>query len=327
VKTGNLFWKIYFHFIREWSGKENKVIESRFKPVIKPTTIDDFLIASKQFFDTFQGKHIGVQLSGGLDSSLIISLLNHFKIPFSLIGMTSERYEFRSEKVIQNLYAPAGKNTVLLDYEKHLPFSEMEFVPPHQYPDMFCINYSANKAMAEECKKMGIEILLTGSGGDNIFAEPIPKNLEECTWLPLGFIEGWLDDLIYQPYGVKLTPFYADSELLNALYNLRLGEPEDNSKLWARSFFKDFLPKELINFTYCADFWGLYISGLQNAIPTVYDLFKNAYKLTENPFFSEENTDELFCQDILNAKKEMYQQLESRIAIAVWLNALKIDKE
>ena len=306
-----------------WSTKEKKVVEPSFKPTIGAASVQDFLDASKQFFDQFSGKHIAVQLSGGLDSSLIISLLQHFNIPFSLIGMTSTRFEFRTEKYIQELYAPLGKNTILLDYEKYLPFSEIENVPPHQYPDLFSLNYAANKAMAIACEKIGVEVLFTGSGGDNVFAEPISYNPEECTWSPKGFIEGWLADLIYKPSGVALIPFYADTEILNVLYNLRIGAKEDNYKLWARSFFKDLLPDELVNYSYCADFWGLYISGLQNALPRIQSLCKEAYRITKNANFSENNIEKLLSNNILDAKKSLNQEIESITAVAVWLNSLK----
>ena len=306
-----------------WSQTKKQMTEPYFVPTIQATEQKDFIEASQQFFNSFSGKHIGVQLSGGLDSSLIISLLQHLKIPFSLVGMTTDRYEFRTEKHIQSLYALYGKETVLLDYENYLPFTDLEVVPSHQYPDLLSANYAANKAMALECQKLGIEVLLTGNGGDNVFAEPISENPQECTWLPKGFTDGWLNDLVYAPYEIEVVPFYADKGILNTLYNLRLGEKEDNSKLWARNFFKDLLPQELTNYTYCADFWGLYVDGLLNAMPYIKELFKNAYRLTNNAYFSEERINKLLSQDLLNTKKTMYQEIEATIALAVWLKALQ----
>ena len=81
--------------------------------------------------------------------------------------------------------------------------------------------------------------------------------------------------------------------------------------------------QELVNYNYCADFWGLYISGLQNAIPTIEGLFKQAFELTKSKAFADTEFERLIRQDLLNAKKEMYQVIEARTAFAVWLNSLK----
>ncbi|WP_366186485.1 asparagine synthase-related protein [Flavobacterium ovatum] len=305
-----------------WNVEKKILTDPCFQPKLQYTDINDFLEASAIFFDQYKSKHIGVQLSGGFDSSIIITLLKHFKISFSLVGMSSSRYEFRTERYIQELIAPLGKNTVLIDFEDYLPLSQLEKVPAHQHPDMLNLNYHTNKAMAIECQKMGVEVLLTGSGGDNLFAEPIQLDARECTWMPQVFRDSWLDDLAYAPHGIEVVPFYADLGIMNTVYNLRLGQGEDNTKLWARQFFKDFLPQELINYTYCADFWGLYIDGLLNAVPTIRKLFEHAYDITANPYFSSQNTNDLLNQDLRDAQKTMYQGIESRVSLAVWLNGL-----
>jgi len=305
-----------------WDENKKCLTDPFFKPQLQNVGINDFLNAVEFFFNTFKGKHIGIHLSGGLDSSIIIALLKHFNIPFSLVGMTSTRYEFRTEKYIQELLAPWGNETFLIDYEEYLPLSKLEKVPPHQHPEMLSMNYNTSRAMALECQRMGIDVLFTGNGGDNVFAEPVSANPDACTWLPQIFMDNWLDDFAYAPYGIEVASFYADPSIMNTIYNLRLGKGEDNSKLWARQFFKDYLPKELVNYTYCADFWGLYIDGLQDNSPTVRMLFEQAYDLTGNAYFSPQKTNELLNQDLLNANKSMYQKIESRISLATWLNSL-----
>ena len=305
-----------------WDEQNNRASDPRFLPQLQPTSLNDLLQAVKKFFDRFQDKHIGVHLSGGLDSSIIIALLKHFQIPFSLVGMTSKRYEFRTERYIQHILAEWGKAAVLLDYESYLPLSFMEEVPPHQHPEMLSGDYYKSVAMAKECKQLGINLLLTGNGGDNLFAEPITKNPAKCTWMPQVFCDTWLEDFAYRPHGVEVQTFYADEGVMNAIYNLRLGQSEDNAKLWARQFFKDFLPNELVTYTYCADFWGLHIDGLLHALPTIKKLFNQAYDFTENPYFSPQKAKELLNQDLLAAEKKKYQAIESRIVLAIWLNSL-----
>lgn len=306
-----------------WSEEEQKMTEPTFVPTIQKTSLSDFLEAAKRYFNQFQGKHIGVQLSGGFDSSLIIALLKYFKIPHSLIGMTSNRFEFRTEKHIQEIFKNENKNTKLLDFYEYLPYSLIEEVPAHQHPNISSLNYAANIAMAQEGKKMGIEILLTGNGGDNIFSEAVPINPNKCTWIPKGYFEHWINDVIYKPYGIYTTSLYSDEKTINTLYNLRLGKSEDNDKIWAREFFRDFLPKELTNYTYCADFWGLYVSGLIQNKGKLMRIMHKAYEITQNAFFNPDRSHKLFTQDLLDPQKEIFQELEGTIVLAVWIVQLQ----
>lgn len=306
----------------KWNPNKKQLEDPYFIPIKRETGLKDFLIAAELFFKTFSNKKIGVQLSGGLDSSIIIALLKHFGIPFSLVGMTTTRYEFRTERHIQNILSEWSNNVFLIDYEKHLPLFDIDKVPTFQYPDMLCLNYSADNAMAIECERLGVDVLLTGNGGDNVFADNVPENHERSTWRPQIFTDTWLNDIVYAPRGVQLVPFFGDKQVVQTIYNLRLGQSEDNLKLWARNFFRDFIPQELVNYTYCADFWGLYIDGLQKSSSTVRELFDCAYDHTNHPCFSKKSIKELLNQDLLNTDKSMYQKIESRISLAVWLKAL-----
>ncbi len=305
-----------------WSNTADKLLDPRFKPEIRVVSYPDIVAAAAALFSKFSDRHIGVQLSGGLDSSIIIALLRHLDIRFSLVGMTTARYEFRTERHIQDRLAQWGANSVLIDYEEHLPLSQLDVVPMHQHPDLFSLNYASNKAMARACEELGIEVLFTGNGGDNVFADALSTDPAACSWMPQVFVDSWLDDLVYAPSGVQVVPFYADRGILNIIYNLRAGQGIDSRKQWARNFFSDLLPQELVEFTYCADFWGLYIDGLSAALPTVRHLFKRAYDMTLQPCFSSAAMDKLLGQDLLRAEKTTYQRIEARVSLAVWLNTL-----
>lgn len=306
----------------KWLSVEKKIIDPTYVPDIFEANLDSFLTAAEAFFNKFKDKKIGVQLSGGLDSSIIIGLLKHFKIPFYLIGLTTRRYEFRTERHIQQIISNWAIDTILIDYELHLPLSNLDKIPKHQYPNLLVNNYSANNAMAIECNRLGIQVLFTGAGGDNVFAEAIPFCKNQCNWIPQTFGDSWLAENVYSIFNIDLISFYEDEGILDAIYNLRIGQPEDNTKLWARNFFKEFIPSELVQFSYCADFWGLYISGLQNALTHVKILCNRAFELTNNDFFSNESIDTLLSQDLFSAKKEVFQKIEARISLAIWINTL-----
>jgi hypothetical protein len=306
----------------KWSPRRHCIIDPEFRPTNRECSMKDFLHEATRFFEAFSSHKIGVQLSGGLDSSLIIGLLRHFKIPHQLVGMTTGRYEFRTETYIQRLLAETAEAAVMIDYEKHLPLSSLALVPAHQYPDLSSINYGADKAMAEACEEFGIEVLLTGFGGDVILGTEVPAEAAACTWKPQVFTDAWLADIAYGRHGVALIPFFGHEPIVDCFFNLRRGHMEDVEKHWARQFFREYLPRNLVEYTYRADFWGLYIDGLRAAIPAIRAIHADAGRLSGHPYFSENALDELLSEDLLDPKKLLYQKIEARTSMAVWVNSL-----
>ena len=310
----------------KWDSKENRLIDPSYIPNLKKCDWDSFVDTSKDIFLRNKGKRIGVQLSGGLDSSIIICLLNYLNIPFYAIGMSTQRFEFRTERHIQEALKSLAVETILIDYEKHLPMSNLFSIPPHQYPDINSLNYSAELVMAEEAKKLGIEIIYTGDGGDNLLAEPISVNPLDCGWKPQNFTSSWISENVYKRKGIEIVSFYSFPEIMDLIFNFRKGLNEDCLKLWARAFFKSILPAELSNYHYRADFWGIYISGLNEATNEIKKLNKQAFELTNFYHFSEQYQKKLIEKDLLKTNKELYQEIESILALAVWLNGVKNNK-
>jgi hypothetical protein len=305
-----------------WNESKKIPYDPVFIPKKVDVNLDLFLKDTYRFFKQYEGRKIGVQLSGGLDSSIIIGLLHFFKIPFKLIGLANKRFEFRTESVIQNLLSEWAEETILIDYETCLPYSHIDKVPPHQYPEEYIRTFGPDFIMAQKAKEIGIEVLLTGQGGDNVFGDEILENPFELKWMPHTYHLGWLEDLVYTPKGIELVPFYADKRISELIYNLRRGEKKDVPKFWARQFFKDFLPSELVDYTYHSDFWGFVISGVQEVMPKLPLLFEQTYDLTQNNFFNKERVKELMAIDLLDHKKETYMQIEPLLGIAVWIDSL-----
>jgi hypothetical protein len=92
-------------------------------------TVAHFTEIIRKLSSKFKEEKIAVELSGGLDTSIIISLLRETGIDPILLGLCSDRYEFRTERVIQNWYlrnCSAGK---LIDYSValiKLPFMKCQ---------------------------------------------------------------------------------------------------------------------------------------------------------------------------------------------------------
>ena len=176
--------------------------------------------------------------------------------------------------------------------------------------------------MAKACNRLGIEVLLSGGGGDNLLGEEVPTRPAECTWRPQTFTDQFPVDIVYQPAGIFFTSFYGDREIVDAFFSLRRGMKEDYKKIWARDFFRDFLPKELTQHTYCADFWGRDIDGLIKAIPLIRKIHRFAEDHTQNKYFEETNLEKLLSEDLLRPTKELYQKLEARVSSATWVHSL-----
>lgn len=305
-----------------WDESKLMPYDPIFIPKKVDANLDLFLKESHRFFKQYDGKQVGVQLSGGLDSSIIIGLLRHFKIPFKLVGLANKRYEFRTESHIQNILSEWASETILIDYEACLPYSHIEKVPPHQYPEEYIRSFGPDYIIAQKAKEIGIEVLFTGQGGDNVFGDKIDENPENLKWMPQTYYQGWPEDLVYTPMGIELVPFYADERISELIYNLRLGQKADIPKVWARQFFKDFLPRELVDYTYHSDFWGFIIDGVQEMMPKLPILFEQTYDLTQNKHFNKDKVKQLMAIDLLDHKKETYMQIEPLLGIAVWIDSL-----
>jgi hypothetical protein len=298
---------------------DKKIIEDQAVNCSKSETgLNVFLNVAEQYFSRFRNLNVGVQLSGGVDSSLIIGLLRFFKIPYTLVGVTTSRYEFRTEAYVQHKLASEAQNSILLDYENSLPMTGMEKVPPHQYPSLLSCLYSANQEIAKTCVTEGVDVLFTGEAGDLILGSEVPHGA--CEWRIGGFRKTWLADLVYGHKQIQLVPFYCDTDIANCFWNMRFGQCADPDKQWARNFFKNFLPVELVEYTYKADFWGCYLDGLIKALPIIRSLHEQAYEITKNPYFNRKNLEKLLSQKLKlkSCDQQVFQRIEARASMAVW---------
>ncbi len=279
-----------------------------------------FISAVERFFQRYMSESIGVQLSGGVDSSLIIGCLRRLGIPFALVGFTTNRFEFRTERHVQELLLE-GTTGVLLDHEQTLPFSSARDVPVHQVPETASLAHRIEARLADEAKKLGVTLLLSGSGGDLLLGGD--ASASTCLWKISMFEDPFGQDLIYSPRGLKRISFYSDPEIATAIWHLRRGQEEDLRKCWARHYFKEFLPAELVNFTYKADFWGLRIDGLSQNRENLATLEDEAYELSGLEYFQRKSIKPLLAQPNTECEMEIDQLIEARAAAAAWVVSLK----
>jgi len=326
-------WKpIFSHIVpiysgTEWDVQQNRYVEQRYYPHYNTeTSFYKFIEVAGKFFDKYKGKKIGVHLSGGLDSSLIICLSHFLHIPCTLIGLSTERFEFRTERTIQLKLMKYGEYSELIDVEQYPYYSNLSNTPKHQIPDSFIKQNEASKALADAFAKQGVEVVFTGQGGDSLFVDAIdPIN----TSFNIGneFTFPWEQDLIYSPLGITLVSFFSNPNIIDAICSMRIGQKDDPLKWWARKTFKEILPIELSDYAYCADFFGISMSGLKAAKPEIRLLCEEAYDRIKHPIFNPKGINEILSTDVFSLEHKTYCALCTKISIAVWLHSLFRDDE
>jgi hypothetical protein len=282
--------------------------------------IQFFLSRVEKYVNVLKNKKISVQLSGGLDSSLIIGILKHFGINPILIGMRNDRYEFRTERIIQDEISENIASAIFINDEDYLPFSRLFEVPPHFLPNPSSIFYSSEMAMADKCKEKGIEIVFNGMGLDSILCLEANK-LNTKYWHPWMYDNNWFYEYIYSPLGIQFKSGAYSNELVNIIWNLRQGLNEDNDKRWARDFFSGFIPEKLVKYRYKADHAGLLIDGIANSFEEIKNIFEIAYVKTNIERFSNNQFKVLFNNYHRNDDQQI-KLILSRVSYAVWINSL-----
>lgn len=306
----------------DWDTKQNKYIERRYTPnYTQGVGLNEIIDCAAKFFDKFKGKKIGVHLSGGLDSSLIICLLHYLHIPCTLIGLSTERFEFRTERFIQYKLMEYGEYAELIDVEQYPFYSKLSNTPKHQIPDSCIKQNEASMALAAAFAKQGVDVVFTGQGGDSLFVDAIDP-IKTSFNIGNEFTFPWEQDLIYSPLGIKLVSFFSDPNIIDAICSMRIGQKDDPLKWWARKTFKDILPIELSDYAYCADFFGISMSGLDKAKPEIRLLCEDAYDRTKHPIFNPKGISEILSTDVFSLEYKTYCALCTKISIAVWLHSL-----
>ena len=302
-----------------WDFSKNCLTAELYFPQLVDSSFDKFIGIVENYFKQFEGRKIGVHLSGGLDSSIIIGLLHYLKIPFTPIGLVCKRFEFRTERHIQEKLLEWGDNGRLIDIEQYPFWSNLLMNPKQQLPDSNIMMNNASFALANAFHEAEVDVVINGQGGDSLFYEAIPNR-----GFNIGneFLNLWDEVNNYKPNHCELYSFYADKQIINHIYSLRYGQDHDPIKKWARQFFKPILPFELSDYYYKSDYFGIDKSGLSNARHDIQILFEEAYDRLGHEIFSPMSIREFLSIDVNNLEYKTYCAYCSKISIAVWLHSL-----
>ena len=282
----------------------------------RPNTVHSFIDLIKSKSERLKSKKIAVELSGGLDSSIIIELLNLCGIETNLIGLISNNYEFRTERIIQDHYANKH-NSFLIDSKDALPFSSLLDCPPHPLPTKKSLFFYQKEVIAKKCAEEKIDFLFNGIIGDTVFCDKI----ESTRWHKWEFDNNWFNDIIFEPNNVSYITTNCDF-VLNYFFNQRKDEQSDPFKVWARNHFKDILPKTLSKYYYKTDHFEEILEGIYSAENDISETYKLTKRITKNYLF----TFEKLGKDLNNFKLMNDQEINTffaKVSYAVWIYSLR----
>lgn len=310
----------------DFSAKPPRLVHpaQKTRPFSAPITTSDFTKAIRKLAARFADQKFAVELSGGLDTSLIISLMRAADLNPVLIGLRSERYEFRTERVIQEAYLSLSVEGKVINYEEALPFSHLDKVPLHELPNKASLYYFGHQIIAKTAQEFGVKSVLNGIGIEPFLVEPISGGYNSYL-APLTMEDPWADEHIFRHYQCRYVNVAILKPIYHLLRNLRSGLSLDTQKNWSRKFFSEILPRELSEYSYKAGFDGIFQEALESEYQTITGILDCAYQITRNPSLRPSS----ICEKIEKASQlnySDYNELMGKISFATWICALSREK-
>lgn len=305
----------------EYSSKKFFPVLKNFSKKRRICGIENIIRLVDRYNKNFNLANLTVELSGGLDSSIVIQLLRHSGIEPNLVGFQSKRYEFRTESCIQDIIKTGCKNVILMADDKGLPYSDLLSVPVHPLPNKSSIFYGRHKSIVEASVHLGSSLILNGMGGDFLFCSAVRHNqfpLEFYKWQSDDY---WANEYIYKPYGCEYISPMALKPFPEIIASLRSGQDEDTRKIWARKFFREILPRELVEYAYKGSFDGVYEYGLKLALDDIQKIGNVAFEVTKNNSLNGQNLLKLAVNS-LNHSHENTLDFMGKLSFGIWIYSL-----
>lgn len=223
---------------------------------------------------------IASEVSGGLDTAIVIGMLRSIGIDPCLVGAISDRYEFRTERHIQQTIAKNAQNVHFINEGESLPFAHLLATPAHALPNKSSLFFYLNKVTALWAKAAGQPFVANGIGFDSILIDKIAPPAKTYTFDPRNLDDNWANDYVFRPLNVTYVNVASIHSVQKALVSMRSGLEEDTQKAWARETFRQFIPRELADYRYKASFAAVYDEGLEHAKDDILFICATAHKLT-----------------------------------------------
>ena len=248
-------------------------------------TLADIEAVAYRYLGLLNGARVAVELSGGLDSSIVFDVLRSVGANVVLIGFVSERFEFRTERAIQQIFIDGPTPTVALNEGDTLPFTRLDETPLHVVPMVPSLFHAGHAAIASAAASNGAHFVCNGVGGDALFCEDftdaaaLELPFSHHAW---GLYEAWPHEHVYAPRGMTYVPSYALWPIPHQIWALRRGKGEDVQKRYARRLFDGRLPKELTHYAYKSDHSGPFYDGLIAGRDSTATVLSSAWRVNKH---------------------------------------------
>jgi len=270
-----------WNYINGEFSYEKSLGTKKLNPLSSLKRIEDL---AHKYLKLVDGKKIAIELSGGLDTALIIEILKLHGIKLLYVGFTSNRYEFRTERAIQNYYLENSYGHRMIDYEECPAFGSLTSTPLHPFPTADSLYHARHSIIIDAAKSLSTNILLNGNAGDSLLCHSFENVSSE---VPRGYdqwslTDTWTVDSIFEPRGISYLCPFAFEPIIRNMIGMRKGFPEDSMKLWARKKFSHILPSQLSNFAYKANHDCWVADGLREASDDIRKVVDTAFSVTKH---------------------------------------------
>lgn len=264
-----------------------------------------------------------VELSGGFDTALIIAILKKIEAPIYLIGVRSDRYEFRTERKVQDYFSSYG-TTIFIPEEEATPFTKLLDCPSHRLPNKAALFYRRHVAVAAAATKLSVSSIINGLALEPLICEPVSADVNNFRFEKWKWEDPWPNEYVYGPQGKSYVNIATYQPFAQLARHMRKGQLEDSHKTWARSEFKSYLPTMLTEHRYKAAFDGVYESSLQKAETEIREVGRIAFDISKCDALKPENLVSYITRyNSLSHREEIIMM--ARISYALWIYCLSRD--
>ena len=278
----------------------------------------------KKYAQLLGSNDVVFEVSGGLDTSLLISIFGEHLTGYSQIGVVSNRYEFRTEREIQEYFFNKCENSIRINESDALPFSQLSKVPVHLLPNKASLFYGRHKAVIDATNELGAKFVINGIGLDPMLCNPVFGEINEFRLSKHQWEDDWANSYLYRPQGLEYVNASVRNPVISYLWKTRKNQKEDSQKIWARKFFFNKLPDYLTKYRYKGAFDGVYETGLKNNHEEIMNIYDIAYGVLEwDELCPKRNRNLLIRSENINQEEEI--NLMSTLSFAVWIHSMVRD--
>jgi asparagine synthase (glutamine-hydrolysing) len=185
-------------------------------PVMDPNELDLASLLARSVEERLvSDRPVGLLLSGGIDSSLILSILHHLGLHENVtvfMGETGRSDDYKFAKECADKLGISAQ-TIVCDYDKDSFERFLQVCHHHEKPFPFNGSALAMPQMYEQIAQNGIPVVLDGTGGDEIFGGYWQRHL------PFAFKDAlrnndknWAEAVVKQSQNSSIASFWQNAK-------------------------------------------------------------------------------------------------------------------